>query len=155
MRQPLRFGILRAIKFEINSFEHGVKLFADFRIPEPEDAITFVLQPLLPGAVLPGGFVLIVMPAIELDDQVCSRAKEIHHIATDRRLRRKCVPNTGSSFSPRQSLRSCGVVLARSFLAVARRIAVEIMRVTLALSPHPARHDALHQGERPSPSRGG
>src|SRR5206468_9790915 len=37
-------------------------------------------------------------------------------------------------------MRSCGVVLARSFFAAARRIAVEIMSILLAeRSPHPAR----------------
>src|SRR5215204_2573017 len=46
----------------------------------------------------------------------------------------------GSSFRARHRARSCGVVLARSFFAAARRIAVETITISLAeRSPHPVR----------------
>jgi hypothetical protein len=72
-----------------------------------------------------GVLVIIVMAAVEFDDQMLGGTEEIHDIRADWSLTAEVVPSTGSSFSARHRMRSCGVVLARSLLAAARRIDVE------------------------------
>jgi hypothetical protein len=118
------------VQFNINSFEHGVQIIRDFRIPESDDTIAFPLKPKLPFTIALGGFIVIMMSSVEFDDQVCGRTEKVHDVRTDRRLAAEVCTQQGSSFSARHNTRSCGVVLARSLLAVARRIAVEIMFIS-------------------------
>jgi hypothetical protein len=70
----------------IDSFEYRVQIAVDFRIPEADDSISFLLQPELPFAITLGYLIVIVMSAIEFDDEMFGRAEEIHDVRTDRRL---------------------------------------------------------------------
>ncbi len=134
-----RFSFASTIQLDVNSFHHRVEIAAYIRIPEANDFVALLLQPSLPFAIALGRCILVMMPAVELDDQTFRRTQEVHDVGPIGACRRKCLPSIGSSFSARQRMRSCGVVLARSFFAAARRIAVETITISLAeRSPHPA-----------------
>ena len=128
------------MQFDIDPLEHRRQIAADLGIPETDNAISFLLKPKLPLVIALGVLVIIVMAAVEFDDQMLGGTEEIHDIRADWSLTAEVVPSTGSSFSARHNMRSCGVVLARSFLATARRMDAETMNISLAdRSPHPAR----------------
>jgi len=80
------FCFTRTIELHIDTFEHRCQIVVYFRIPKTNDAISLLLKPKLPVAVALGGFVVIVMPAIEFDDQMFGWTEEVHDIGPDRRL---------------------------------------------------------------------
>ena len=45
-----------------------------------------LLKPTLSFAIAPGGLVVVMVPAVELDDQMRGRAEKVHDIGTNRRL---------------------------------------------------------------------
>ncbi len=89
------------MQLHINSFEYSRKVTGDLGIPEADDTISLLLKPKLPVAVAFSSLVLVVMPAVEFDDELCGRAEEIDNIPTDRSLpskmgafQRKCFQGT-------------------------------------------------------------
>ena len=70
----------------VNSLKHCIQIACDFRIPESDDAISFLLQPKLSFLIARGGFIFIMMSAVEFDDQAGGRAEKVHHVGADRRL---------------------------------------------------------------------
>jgi len=69
-----------------NAFEHCRQITADLRIPEADHTISFLLEPKLPFAIALGGFVVIMMSAVEFNDQTLGWAEEVYDIGTDRCL---------------------------------------------------------------------
>jgi hypothetical protein len=80
------FAFACAIEFNVNPFEHRVQLARNLGIPEPDDAISFPLKPKLPFPIALRGFVIIVVSAVEFDDQVRGRTEKIYDVRTDWRL---------------------------------------------------------------------
>ena len=84
--------------FHINPFQHRIQIAGDLGIPEPDDAISFVLQPSLPFSITFGGLVIIMMPAVEFDDQMLGGAEEVGDVGTDRGLTPEVRPVDGKLF---------------------------------------------------------
>jgi hypothetical protein len=82
----LDFSPARAVKLDIDSFEHGIQIADDLRIPKANHAIALALQPRLSIAVSFGIRGFVVMPAVQLDDESFRGAKEIHDIWSNRCL---------------------------------------------------------------------
>ena len=80
------FCLARTVQLHINLFEYCRQIIRDLRIPESDDAISFMLKPTLSFAVALCGFIIIVMPAVEFDNEMLGRTEEIHDIGTDRCL---------------------------------------------------------------------
>jgi hypothetical protein len=74
------------MQLHINPFECCLQIAGDFRIPEPDDAISLLLQPKLPLAIALGSFVVVMMSAVEFNDQTFRRAEEVDDVRADRRL---------------------------------------------------------------------
>ena len=70
----------------LNSLKHRIQIACDFRIPKANDAISFLLEPKLPLTIARGGFIFIVMSAIEFDDQTGGWTEKVHHVRANRRL---------------------------------------------------------------------
>jgi len=60
--------LTRTKQLHINSFEHRRQIASDLRIPEADNTIPLLLKPKLPFAIALGGFVVIMMPAVEVND---------------------------------------------------------------------------------------
>src|SRR6266852_7550044 len=71
------------MQFDIDPLEHRREIAADLGIPETDNAISFLLKPKLPFVIALGVLVIIVMPAVEFDDQMLGGTEEIHDIAAD------------------------------------------------------------------------
>jgi len=67
-------------------FKYRRQITGDLRIPEADNTISLLLKPKLPFAIALGGFVVVMMPAVEFDDQTLGWAEEVYDIGTDRRL---------------------------------------------------------------------
>jgi hypothetical protein len=80
------FSLTRTIQLHINAFEYCRQIAGDLRIPEADNAISFPLKPKLPLAIAIGSFVVIVMSAVEFNDQTLGWAEEVDDKGTDRRL---------------------------------------------------------------------
>jgi hypothetical protein len=76
-------SLARSVQFNVNSFEHSVQIARYFRVPESDDSVSLPLKPKLPIAVTLSILIIVVMPAVEFDDQTLGGAEEIYHIATD------------------------------------------------------------------------
>jgi hypothetical protein len=74
------------MQLDVDSLEYGIQATRNLRIPESDDAISFFFKPELPFIVAPSDFVVIMMSAIELNDQMCGRAEEIDDIWANRCL---------------------------------------------------------------------
>ncbi len=74
------------MKLHVNPFEHRGKICGDLGIPEADNAVSFFLKPTLSFAIATGGLVVVMTPAVELDDQMRGRAEKVHDIGTNRRL---------------------------------------------------------------------
>ena|SRR5580704_6220583 len=77
------------MQLHINPFEYSRQVTGDLGIPEAHDTISLLLKPKLPFAIAFGSLVLVVVSAVELDDEVRGRAEEIDDIGTDRSLTSK------------------------------------------------------------------
>ena len=66
--EGFRLSLARAIQLDINSLKHCSQIARDVRIPKSNNAVSFLLQPKLPLTIALGRLVLIVMPAVQLDD---------------------------------------------------------------------------------------
>jgi len=66
--------------------KHCIQIACDFRIPESDDAISFLLEPKVPLTIARGGFIFIMMSAIDFDDQTGGWTEKVHNIGADRRL---------------------------------------------------------------------
>ena len=80
------FRIPRTVQLFINPFEHSRQVTADLGIPKADDTISLMLKPELPVTITFSGLVLVVVPAVKFDDEMCGRAEEIDDIRTDRSL---------------------------------------------------------------------
>ena len=76
----------RTVQLNINPLEHRGEVGSDLGIPESQHAISLVLEPELSLAIAFGGLIVIVMSAIELDDESLGRTEKINHITPDGRL---------------------------------------------------------------------
>ena len=74
------------MQFDIDSFEHGIQVNRDLGIPEANNAIPFLLKPQLSLEIASSRLIIIVMSAIEFNDEMLGRTKEVHNIGTDWRL---------------------------------------------------------------------
>jgi hypothetical protein len=79
-------SLTRAIEFNINPFENRSQPARNLGIPESDNAVSLTLKPKLPFTVALRDVILIVVPAIELDNQARRRAEKINDIRTDWRL---------------------------------------------------------------------
>ena len=86
MFQRRYFGFARTIQLHINPFQYGRQISGDLGIPEADNTISFLLKPKLPLTIAPGGFVVIVMSAVEFNGQMPGWAEEVDDIGTDRCL---------------------------------------------------------------------
>ena len=84
--QPHRIRFARAVKLDIDALEHRRKIGGDLGIPEPHDAISFFLKPMLSFAVTPGIVIVIVVSAIDFNDEPLGRAEKVDDVPADRRL---------------------------------------------------------------------
>ena len=89
MYQARCFSLARTMQLHINPFQHCVQIVRDLRIPEADHTVSLSLKPKLARAISFCNFVIVVMPAIELDDEMGGRTKEIDHIRPYRRLTSK------------------------------------------------------------------
>ena len=70
----------------INPFKHRIQIAGDIRIPKSDDAVSFLLKPKLSLSIFLGVFIVVMMPAVELDNQMFGRTEEVHDIGTNGRL---------------------------------------------------------------------
>jgi hypothetical protein len=80
------FSLTRTVQLDINPFQYRRQINGDLRIPESNDTVSFLFQPKLSCAIPLRSFVVIMMSAIEFNDEMLGRAKEINDIRTNRRL---------------------------------------------------------------------
>jgi len=133
------FGLSRTIQLNINPFENRSQITHDLRIPEANNAVSLLLKPKLSLAITLGYFIVVVMPAVQFNNQPLSWAEEVHNIRTDR-----CLASEVSAFyrklfqsTPQQTLvrRRAGSQLLGCCSAD-----VETISIPLAdRSSHPAR----------------
>jgi hypothetical protein len=81
-----RFRFSRTVQLDVNPFHHGFDIVVDARIPKSDDTIPFTLEPRLANTIPYGCLVLVVMSAIEFNDEARSRAEKIHNIRSNWRL---------------------------------------------------------------------
>ena len=81
-----RFRFTRAIHLHVNLLHHRIQIAGNIRIPEADNPVSFLFKPSLPFAIALGDRIVVVMPAIELDNETLCRTEEIHNIGTDQRL---------------------------------------------------------------------
>ena len=84
--QRFSFGLPRTAQLHINPFEYSRQVGGDLGIPEADNTISFLLQPKLPFTIVFSRLVLVMVTAVEFDDEMCGRAKQIDDIGTDRSL---------------------------------------------------------------------
>ena len=84
--QRLGRSLARTIQLDIDPLEYRVQIFRDLRIPEPDNAISLLLKPKLSFTIALGCFVVIMMTAVEFDDEMGSWTQEVYNIRADRRL---------------------------------------------------------------------
>ena len=82
----LDFRVSRPIQLHINPFEYSREITSDLGIPEADDTITLALKPKLPFTITFRSFVLVVVPAVEFNDEMCGGTEEVDNIGTDRSL---------------------------------------------------------------------
>ena len=75
-----------------NLITHIVGRLKDLRVPEPEDVPALALQPLRAALVTETMSGMIMLTAIEFDDQTNFRTSEIGHIGPNRMLTPKLQP---------------------------------------------------------------
>ena len=80
------FSIARAVQFGINPFQHRIQIVRNLRIPESDDSVSLLFKPKLSLTIALSGFVVVMMSAVEFDNKMCSRTKEVHHIGANWRL---------------------------------------------------------------------
>jgi hypothetical protein len=71
------------MQFDIDPLEHRRQIAVDVGIPETDNAISFLLEPKLPFVIAFGVLVIMVMPAVEFDDQMLGGTEEIHDIGAN------------------------------------------------------------------------
>ena len=76
----------RAIQLHIKSFEHSIQVAGNIRIPEADYPESLLLQPRLPFAIALGDCIIVVMSAIQFNDQAFCRTEEVYDIRPYRRL---------------------------------------------------------------------
>jgi hypothetical protein len=98
------------MQLDIDPFEYGIQVTCNLRVPESDDAVSFFFKPELPLTVAPSDFVLIMMSAIELNDQMGGRAEEIDDIWANRCLTPEVRSLRGKSFqrTPQRTLMRSG-----------------------------------------------
>ena len=78
--------LTRAIQFHIDSFEYARQVFSNLGIPEADDAITLLLEPKLSFVISLGGLIIVMMSAVQFNNEMLGWTKEVDHIRTDRGL---------------------------------------------------------------------
>jgi hypothetical protein len=81
-----RLCFTRAVQLYINPLEHRIQVTGNIGIPKPDNAVSFLFQPSLTFVIALRRRVVVVMPAIELNDQTLCRTEEVHYVTADRRL---------------------------------------------------------------------
>jgi hypothetical protein len=98
MFQVYRFRFSRAIQLDVNPLHYGFDIGVDVRILKSNDTIPFMLEPRLANTIPYGCLVLVVMSAIEFNDEARSRAEKIHHIRSNWRLTSEVCTRHGKLF---------------------------------------------------------
>ena len=84
--QSHALSLSRAVHFDVNLLQHRVEIAGNIGIPEADNSVSFLFQPGLPFAIARCCRVLVVMPAIELNDETFCWTEEVNNVAADRRL---------------------------------------------------------------------
>jgi hypothetical protein len=87
--QRFNFSLPRTVQLHINPFEYSRQVGGDLGIPEADNTISFLLQPKLSFTIAAGRLVLVMVTAVEFDNEMYGRAKEIDDVGTDRSLSSK------------------------------------------------------------------
>jgi hypothetical protein len=74
-----RFRFSRTVQLDVNPFHHGFDIVVDVRIPKSDDTIPFMLEPRLANTIPYGCLVLVVMSAIEFNDEAQQGRKNPQH----------------------------------------------------------------------------
>jgi len=69
----LDFRLTRTIQLHIDPCEYRRQIASDLGIPGSHDTISFLFKPKLSFAIAPGSFIVIVMPAVEFNDETPSQ----------------------------------------------------------------------------------
>ena len=80
------FRFASVVELDINPLQHSAEVSRDFRVPEPDDAEALFFEPLLSLAIAHCRFIVVVMPAVEFDDQPLGRTEEVDDIGANRSL---------------------------------------------------------------------
>jgi len=72
-----------------DGLKHAFRILEHIDIPEPQDAITSLHQPLRSAFIVRDLFLLGVLAAIQFDNEICRRTKEIGIVRPDRMLTSK------------------------------------------------------------------
>ena len=86
------------MKLDVDLLKNSVQTPRNIRVPEPDDAITLFLEPLLSLKISHSRFIIIVVPAIDFDDETSCGTKEVDDVWPDWRLSSKMRPNLGNLF---------------------------------------------------------
>ena len=74
------------MQLHIDPLKHGSQITGDLGIPEPNDTIALLLEPDLPFVISFGSLIVIVMSAIEFENEAFGRTEEVDNVRTDRCL---------------------------------------------------------------------
>jgi len=80
------FRLPRAVQLDIDPLEYSRQVTSDLGVPETDNTISFLLKPKLSFTITSSRVVLVMVSAVEFDDETCGRADEIDHLGTDRSL---------------------------------------------------------------------
>lgn len=83
MLQRCSLCFARAVQLDTDTFEHSRQIVRDLRVPKSDYAIALAFKPKLPLSIAVRCGVLVVMSAVEFDDQALGRTEEVHDIRTD------------------------------------------------------------------------
>jgi len=82
----LDLSLTRTVQFDVDSFEYCRQITVDLGIPKANDAVPFLLQPHLPFVITLGDLIVIVMAAVEFNDEMPGGTEEVDYVPADRCL---------------------------------------------------------------------
>jgi hypothetical protein len=81
-----RVGALLRLKRCVYCFQHTREILVHVGIPEPQHTNSVAHEMPVAAAISRGVVVMIVLPAVDLDDQLLPQANEIDDVSVARRL---------------------------------------------------------------------
>jgi hypothetical protein len=90
------------LKCRHDDLQYAFEVLQHLVVPEPQDPIASALEEMGPSGIN----LAIVLTAVDLDDQPCFDAQEVHHEGLDRRLKPELVPDESAvaQRTPEQAL---------------------------------------------------